>query len=105
LTSLAFVGSLTASLGAVIAILAAARMLDARFLRNLRWPGPIASGTPRQRGQVVGMIPLGIGFAMLGAGQAAGSAHRGLAEALLLTALVAFAAAMALFARSFRLPA
>ncbi|TMC53786.1 MAG: hypothetical protein E6J20_05175 [Chloroflexi bacterium] len=95
---------LTVALGVFTVLLGLARILDVRFMKSKRWPGPFASGTPRQRAQVLASMALGGGIALLGAGQALGPAHRTPALIVYTLAIVVFGVAIFAFLRASRAP-
>lgn len=91
----------TIALGVLIVVLGLARVLDVGFMKTKRWPGPFASGTYRQRWQLLGSTQLGVGIVLLGGGQLAGSSgHRAVALVLLVLGVLAFIVALILFARA-----
>ena len=92
---------ITIGLGVLIVALGLARVLNVGFMKTKRWPGSFASGTHRQRWQLLGSTELGVGIVLLGAGQLAGGAgQRAVALVLLVLGVVAFIVAIVLFARA-----
>jgi hypothetical protein len=88
--------------GLLIASAMVGRIVDARPLKTRRWPGGFASGTEQQRRQVIALLPLGVGLALLGGGQLAIAWSRPLAAAFIVAAALTFAVALVFFARGLR---
>jgi hypothetical protein len=90
----------TTAVGALVVLLMLARILDIPILRNRRWPGTFASGTSRQRMQIRGSLFIGIGFFLLGLGEASGYHSKVLAGVLLVAAVAVFIVALVVYVRA-----